>query len=128
MRARTCLPQTAAAAYEVKSDDSGLGYTAYRYIGRLNTDKTKIQIRRKFVYLGEIEDVNLSYGMAQSLNPRYLGTWMSKNRKFGMARKHLANQVKKAAYALIAIMKKLNHPPIPVMLKLYDKTNNVLWV
>ena len=37
-----------------------------------------------------------------------------------MARKHLTNQVKKAAFALIAIMKRLNHPPIPVMLELYE--------
>ena len=37
-----------------------------------------------------------------------------------MAKKHLANQAKKAAFALIAIMKTLNHPPIPVMLKLYE--------
>ena len=59
--------------------------------------------------------------MAQSFKKvRYLGTWISKNGKFGMARKHLANQVKKAAFALIAIMKRLNHPLIPVMLKLYE--------
>ena len=32
---RTC-PHYAAAAYEAKLDDSGLGYTVYQYIGGLN--------------------------------------------------------------------------------------------
>ena len=35
-RAHMAKGHYAAAVYEVKSDDFGLGYTAYRYIGRLN--------------------------------------------------------------------------------------------
>ena len=34
----------AAAAYKAKSDDSGLGYTAYRYIGGLNLRDLRTQL------------------------------------------------------------------------------------
>ena len=67
----------------------------------VNTDKTKVCVFGRdrgcqpFLWNGTILEKIKSY--------RYLGTWISKNGKFGMARKHLANQVKKAAFALIAI-------------------------
>ena len=42
------------------------------------------------------------------------------NRKYNKTRRYLASQAKKAAFALLAISVRLNHPSVTVMLRLYD--------
>ena len=36
------------------------------------------------------------------------------------AREYLSNQAKKASFALLTILRRLNHPPVTLALKLYE--------
>ena len=45
---------------------------------------------------------------------------MYRNGKFNKTCRYLASQAKKAAFALLAISVRLNHPSVTVMLRLYD--------
>ena len=51
---------------------------------------------------------------------KYLSVWITSNGKFNKTRRYLASQAKKAAFALLAISVRLNHPSVTVMLRLYD--------
>ena len=45
---------------------------------------------------------------------------LQKNGKFTKAKKHLADQAKKAMFSLLSTMARLHHPPIPIILQLYE--------
>ena len=51
---------------------------------------------------------------------KYLGVWFTKNGKFTKAKKHLADQAKKAMFSLQSTIARLHHPPIPIILQLYE--------
>ncbi len=51
---------------------------------------------------------------------KYLGIWISDNGNYSKARQFLANQGKKAIFALQRVLRNLECPPIPVALKLFD--------
>ena len=50
---------------------------------------------------------------------KYLGVWFNSNGKFVKNRLYVTNQAKKAMFSL-SIIKHLCHPPIPVILHLYE--------
>ena len=50
----------------------------------------------------------------------YLGICLSSSGKYSEARKHVAKQARKATFPLLNLFARLNHPPMSVMLKLYE--------
>ena len=50
----------------------------------------------------------------------YLGICLSPSGKYSEVRKHVAKQARKASFPLLNLFARLNHPPISVMLKLYE--------
>ena len=80
----------------------------------VNTKKTKVYVFRKdtvYSWNNTILEKTQSY--------KYLGVWFTRNGKFTKAKKHLADQAKKALLSTIA---RLHHPPIPIILQLYEST------
>ena len=50
----------------------------------------------------------------------YLGICLSSSGMYSEARKHVAKQARKATFPLLNLCARLNHPPMSVMLKLYE--------
>ena len=84
----------------------------------INIDKTKICVfgrdldRQVFKWKQSVLEKVQEY--------KYLGVWITSNGKFNKTRRYLASQAKKAAFALLAISVRLNHPSVTVMFRLYD--------
>ena len=83
----------------------------------VNTEKTKICVFGKDTDTQVYSWNNTILEKTQSY--KYLGVWFTKNGKFTKAKKHLADQAKKAMFSLQSTIARLHHPPIPIILQLY---------
>ena len=84
----------------------------------MNTDKTKVCVFGRDTDCQAFTWKNSTLDKVKSY--KYLGVWLSKNGKFNKARNYLSNQAKKASFALLTILRRLNHPPVTLALKLYE--------
>ena len=84
----------------------------------VNTDKTKVCVFGRDTDCQAFTWKNSTLDKVKSY--KYLGVWLSKNGKFNKAREYLSNQAKKASFALLTILHRLNHPPVTLALKLYE--------
>ena len=81
----------------------------------VNTEKTKICIFK----CSDIFMLN-NHTLEKVQSYKYLGMWFAKNGLLHVAKKHLANQAKKAMFSLLTTLRQLENPPIPVILQLYE--------
>ena len=77
----------------------------------VNTDKTKVCVFGRDTDCQAFTWKNSTIDKVKSY--KYLGVWLSKNAKFNKAREYLSNQAKKTSFALLTILRRLNHPPPP---------------
>ena len=84
----------------------------------VNTEKTKICVFGKDTDTQVYSWNNTILEKTQSY--KYLGVWFTKNGKFTKAKKHLADQAKKTMFSLQSTIARLHHPPIPIILQLYE--------
>ena len=55
----------------------------------------------------------------------YLGVWFTKKNRFTKEKKHLDDKAKKAMFSLLSTIARLHHPPIPIILQLYESMLNM---
>ena len=84
----------------------------------VNTEKTKICIFGRN-NCSDIFKLN-NHTLEKVQSYKYLGMWFAKNGRFQVAKKHFANQAKKAMFSLLTTLRQLDNPPIPVILQLYE--------
>ena len=85
----------------------------------VNTEKTKICIFGRNNCSDIIFKLN-NHTLEKVQCYKYLGMWFAKNGRFQVAKKHFANQAKKAMFSLLTTLRQLDNPPIPVILQLYE--------
>ena len=84
----------------------------------LNSDKTKVCVFGKRTCTGQFHWKGQCLEIVQLYC--YLGICLSSSGKYSEARKHVAKQARKATFPLLNLFARLNHPPMSVMLKLYE--------